>query len=280
MIDPKEMLAPKPKTNLIPLSDAEIQRRWKIAEERFAVIAPLQNGTFTESSKAEYARRVASQPLETSEGIRYYSAKTILRWDSIYRAEGFEGLMPKTRADNGCFRALPGEAQQEILDLHAQFPRMSASQIRERLVSDTTLAPDVSLSTVQRFLKVVREEERFRSDDCKDRRAFEAEDPNVLWQCDSAHFPPIEIDGVRTKTYLMIILDDNSRLIVGARIFTADNALNFQSLFKTAVQTYGIPIKLLTDNGAPYANEQLGKICAFIGTVLIHARPYYPQTKD
>ena len=62
-------------------------------------------------------------------------------------------------------------------------------------------------------------------------------------------------------------------MIVGAELFYHDNAAGFQKVFKDAVATYNIPAKLLVDNGAPYANEQLSLICGSIGTALIHTRP-------
>ena len=68
-----------------------------------------------------------------------------------------------------------------------------------------------------------------------------------------------------------MILDDHSRLIVGARLFFADNAVNFQSVLKSAIATYGIAHVLFCDNGSPYACNQTAFICADIGTRLKHA---------
>ena len=59
---------------------------------------------------------------------------------------------------------------------------------------------------------------------------------------------------------------------MGGRLFYSDSAANFQNVLKNAVATYGIPGKLYTDNGAPYANEQLALICGSIGTVLLHTK--------
>ena len=47
-------------------------------------------------------------------------------------------------------------------------------------------------------------------------------------------------------------------------------------------KTYGAPVKLYVDNGAPYANAQLTHIGGFIGTVLIHLQQqkYYIERTD
>ena len=70
----------------------------------------------------------------------------------------------------------------------------------------------------------------------------------------------------------MCIIDDHSRMIVGAELFYYDNAAGFQKVLKDAVSTFHLPSKLLVDNGAPYANEQLSLICGSLGIALIHTR--------
>ena len=91
--------------------------------------------------------------------------------------------------------------------------------------------------------------------------------------------PTITIDSKKVQTYLIQIIDDSSRLIVGNQFFLNDNALNFQLVLKQAIKTYGIPKKVFVDNGTPYKNLQFQIICATIGTILIHAKPYSPQEK-
>jgi transposase InsO family protein len=69
----------------------------------------------------------------------------------------------------------------------------------------------------------------------------------------------------------MLILDDHSRMIVGAKIFFEDNAYNFQKVLKDAVASHGICQKLYCDHGPSYENSQLNFICGSIGTILLHA---------
>lgn len=253
----------------------DLKYRTAIANLRFAVIAPLYHDIFPDPSKAEYARNVAKHPLRMPDGTeRYYSPKTILHWYDLYRTYGLEGLMPKTRGDKGAVRVLSDDAQQEIIRLREQFPRMKAPVIRDRLLSEDLIADSVSLSTIQRFIRrTITVTLPDDGSEGRERRAFEMELPNALWQADTAHFPPIIIDGRSTRVYLMVLLDDFSRLITGAELYLQDNARNFQCLLKNAVSTYGIPRKLLCDNGAPYANAQLTAICADIGIVHINAKP-------
>ena len=96
---------------------------------------------------------------------------------------------------------------------------------------------------------------------------------------DTSHGPILTIDGKKVQTYLIQLIDDASRLIVGHQFFLNDNALNFQLVLKQAIKTYGVPKRIFVDNGTPYKNQQLSLICATIGTILIHAKAYSPQSK-
>ncbi len=46
-----------------------------------------------------------------------------------------------------------------------------------------------------------------------DRRKFEAELPNDLWQSDVMHGPKVDVHGKMRKSYLIAVIDDHSRLI-------------------------------------------------------------------
>lgn len=77
--------------------------------------------------------------------------------------------------------------------------------------------------------------------------------------------------------YIIAIIDDASRLIVGIDVFFNDNYVNFMSVLKQAVKKYGKPQVLNLDNGAPYKNGQLDLLAARIGIGLFHNKPYYGQ---
>jgi len=89
----------------------------------------------------------------------------------------------------------------------------------------------------------------------------------------------IKVNNKSEVIYLVHIIDDASRLIVGQALTFHDNAVFFQKILKKAVKTYGIPKVLYVDNGSAYANEQLSLICANLGIHLVHAKPYSPRGK-
>ena len=113
-----------------------------------------------------------------------------------------------------------------------------------------------------------------RDPNMRDRKAFEEDAFGKIWQADTCYFPYITENGKSRRVYCVMIIDDHSRLLVGGSLFYNDNAYNFQKVLKDAIATYGLPDKLLVDNGSPYSNEQLSMICVALGIVLI------PQKAD
>jgi transposase InsO family protein len=183
-----------------------------------------------------------------------------------------EGLMPKSRSDKGVTRSISDEAIHEIYKLKEKSPRLNAVQIRMRLVQDGLLPATVSERAVQRFIKRSGLRNPVVSGPFKDRKAFEEAYFGAMFQADTCYFPYVpDENGKKQRTYLIAIVDDHSRMVVGAKLFFADDAYNFQKVFKEAVATYGIPEKLYVDHGPSYENSQLAFICGSIGAVLIHA---------
>ena len=110
-----------------------------------------------------------------------------------------------------------------------------------------------------------------------DRRKFEAELPNDLWQSDVMHGPRVDVDGKMRKTYLIAMIDDHSRLIVYARFYLSENLASYLDAFENAIATRGLPRKLYVDNGAAFRSHHLEYIAASLAISLIHSKPYTPQ---
>lgn len=241
------------------------------ASIRLALIQPAFNGTYPDVTKKQYYERVSAVPVRLPDGKTVkYAYGTLACWESDYRKGGFEALMPKERSDAGRSRKLDGDTIAAIVRIHGEFPKINATEIYNKLIADGIIAKaDVSLATVQRYVRK-HDLKGASNPGQKDRKAFEEEFACGMYQADTLYGPYLSEDGRRRRTYCIMLLDDKSRMIVAGRFFYADNAYNFQKVFKEAVASRGIPAKLYVDNGAPYRNEQLALICGQLGTVLIH----------
>jgi putative transposase len=110
-----------------------------------------------------------------------------------------------------------------------------------------------------------------------DRRRFEAELPNDLWQSDSLHGPMVLEDGKQRKAFLFAFLDDHSRLIPHAQFYLTERLDSYLDALRQALLRRGLPRKLYVDNGPAFRSQHLAQITASLGIALIHSRPYQPE---
>lgn len=240
------------------------------AQFKFALIAPIIQGLYTEDSELAYCKRVTSAPLTLPNGeVKIFKPNTIGKWVWLYRKGGFDSLIRTVRTDKGACKALGEEAIEQIYVLREKFPRLNATMIYNMLIRDGYLDATTSVRTVQRFVKA-NDLKSARNLKVRDRKAFEEADFGRLWQSDTCYLPHITENGSSRRTYLIMIVDDCTRMIVAGGIFYNDSAYNYQKVLKAAIETYGIPDKLYLDNGSSYSNQQLSRICASVGIVELH----------
>ena len=221
---------------------------------RFGVIADLVGRRKLEPGKREaIIRELADQqwdiPFSTKTSI---SRSTIREWLRRYRLGGerLESLFPKEREDAGVARSIDPETELALVELKRQLP------------------PRTPLSVL---LRVARQPQ--------DRRRFEAELPNDLWQADCMHGPRVLVDGTARKSYLFACIDDHSRLITAAGFSLRENLECFQDCLLRALAARGLPRKLYVDNGPLFRSQRLSYACASLGIALLFATPYTPQGK-
>ena len=93
-----------------------------IAQFRFALIAPVVQGLFPDSSRTAYCKRVTEKPLVLPHGtVKDYNYKTLEKWVSQYNLGGFDALLPTSRSDKGTSRVLSDTAIEEIYRLKEGF---------------------------------------------------------------------------------------------------------------------------------------------------------------
>lgn len=258
------------------MNNKEIQ---EIALFKFSLIAPLVNNTYESESKMQYFREMASKTHVLPNGdTAKYSSYTIKSWYLKYNKLGIDGLMPKIRNDAGQPRSFNEETTKKIHAIKEQYPYITGKMVYQKLIEEGYIkASNVSVSSVYRYIK----ENNLKRNQLApvERKAFEMEFANECWQSDTSHGPKIIIDGRKKQTYLISIIDDASRLVTHSQFYFNDNAVNMQTTLKKAILKYGVPKKLFVDNGSSYKNTQLSFICASLGILLIHTKPYSPQSK-
>lgn len=207
---------------------------------------------------------------------------TIRRWIREYNESGtdLESLCPKPRSDRGMSRTMDEDTASALKTLRAEMRAATVGQLISEMENRNLVTPGIKLnrSGVYRFLNqngLMHPEDSAPAD----RRRFEAENVNDLWQSDVMHGPSVDCDGKKRKTYLIALIDDHSRLIPYARFYFSERLASYLDALYHALAKRGIPSKLYVDNGACFRSKKLQYVTASLNIGLIYATPYQPQGK-
>jgi transposase InsO family protein len=259
-------------------------RKKQVATFRFGVIHELVNRT--DLSRGEQERLIQDKcsrrwsiPFSSRTRI---GRTTILRWIQLYKKSNgkIEALYPPERSDRGESRSMDEETVLSLMSLRREFPRVTIAVLIEKMEERNLVGSGVRLnpSTVYRYLNR-QGLMRPGREKAEDRRKFEAELPNEIWQSDVMHGPMAKVGDKQRKTYLIAFIDDHSRLVVHGEFYLSEGLACFLDAFEKGLLKRGLPRKLYTDNGSAFRSHHLEHICASLGIALIHARPYKPQGK-
>jgi putative transposase len=256
--------------------------KMQVAVFRFGVISDFVTGT--QMSRAEKRRLMRDKcarkwQIPFSHKTRL-SIGTINRWCRLYKDSNgdLKSLQPQDRCDQGKSRAMDQDTCLSLIELKLQTPALTVPQLIEQMNRQNRVSPGIVLnnSTVYRFLH----QQNLVHLPVKrpvDRRKFEAELPNDLWQSDVMHGPKVDVNGKMRKSYLIAVIDDHSRLITHGQFYLSEALVCYLDAFENALATRGLPRKLYVDNGAAFRSRHLEYICASLGIALIHSKPYKPQ---
>lgn len=114
---------------------------------------------------------------------------------------------------------------------------------------------------------------------------FEHPAPNLLWQMDfKGHFA-LQTTGQRCHPFT--VLDDHSRFALGLVACRDEQTATVQAALTALFTRYGLPERLLADNGSPWGGAEdpahpwtrLTVWLLRLGIAVSHGRAYHPQTQ-
>lgn len=257
------------------------ENKHDIALMRYSVISPIISGLQENFPSLDaFYRHASTKGVAAPDGtLKHFSPSTIERWYRTYKRGGFDALVPEGRSDAGKPRKLDQDLQEQIKYLKINYPRMSASSIYRQLQDNGTIkSSQVSESTINRYINLLALE--LKNTTNQDMRRYERPHINEVWCGDSSVGPYLKTDdGKKHKVYIIALIDDASRFIVGIDVFFNDNFVNLMSVMKSAVAKYGRPKMFNFDNGSSYKNKQMELLAARIGSVIHYDQPYTPTQK-
>ena len=219
-----------------------------------------------------------------------------------FEAEGEAACEPRSRRPQHNRRAVTAEVEDQIIRLRKELSKKGldagAETIRVHLQrrqaaqrrparrtprsQTSSPAPVPAVSTIWRILTrrgFVTPQPHKRPKASLHR--FCADLPNERWQADITHWHLA--DGHEID--ILNIIDDHSRLLVCSHARTTTTAGDVVASFRRAFRRFGVPARVLTDNGAVFTGEYRGHgrvaLQVELGLLRVkfdHSRPYHPQT--
>lgn len=257
------------------------QKKEAIATFRFGVIADFVTGVYlNRGEKEQLLDKKSSRKYEIPFSSRTrISRSSILKWIRDYKKGGkrIEALYPSIRVDKGRYRKLDASFRLAVKEIKKENPQIKVPGILKKLLHQRIITEDSAIkeSTIYRFLKT--EKLYTLNEEAEDRRRFESEYSNQVWQSDAMHGPYVMYNNKKKKTYLFAILDDYSRYIIHAEFYLSEGIEAFRTCLQTAVLKRGLPQTLYVDNGSCFKSLHLEHIAAILGISIKHSRPYTPQ---
>ncbi|UCC82957.1 MAG: IS481 family transposase [Gemmatimonadota bacterium] len=219
-------------------------RETSAMNERFNFVVDAQRGHFP---FAELCRRY---------GV---SRKTGYKWLHRFEEHGPQGLADRSHRPHSCPHATPLEIVQAILELRRR--RGWGAPKLQRLLQDRfPKRPPPTVGTIHRILDrhglVLPKRRRLRRAH-PGRPTTPIDQPNAVWSADfKGQF------RLRNSLYCypLTVQDGFSRFLLGCQGLTAPTIEGSRPVFERLFREYGLPQRIRTDNGAPFASNALGRL--------------------
>ena len=209
--------------------------------------------------------------------------QTMHRWLARYEGDGLEGLGNRSSRPGRCPHQTPPAVEAMVLEMRRAHAYWGARRIAFELARKG-VQPAPSESAVYRCLvraAVIDPISRRRRREAWKR--WERAAPMELWQLDVVH-GFLLADGTSAKALTGV--DDHSRFCVSARLMARERTQAVCDGFSSAMQLYGVPAQVLTDNGKvftgrfaqPPVEVLFDRICRENGVDHILTEPRSPTT--
>lgn len=219
--------------------------------------------------------------------------KTGYKWIERFEKEGYPGLKDKSRRPHYQPGQVDPSIEQYIVNLRKQYPEWGGKKLHKLLLNDQSNGqyPFNSVPCIRTIGNIIRRNGLINKKASKQSwkyKRFEYDYPNELWQMDfKGEFKMLN----KKYCFPLTILDDHSRFNICLMACENQQRVTVQQSLTYVFKEYGLPNKILTDNGGPWGTAgvetiqgsrsftRLEKWLILLNIKLIHGRPYHPQTQ-
>lgn len=188
------------------------------------------------------------------------SRKTGYKWIERYIQDGPDGLLERSRAPEDVPNRTPPNVEHALLELRLRHPRWGAKKLLHWL---GRRRPDLDLparSTVCAILSrngLVVKGPRRRAIGHPGKPTSELLLPNDCW---SADFKGQFKTGDGRYCYPLTVTDNFSRYLLECKALAGTLMKPSKAAFLRLFRAYGLPRRIRTDNGVPFASPTLGRL--------------------
>lgn len=190
------------------------------------------------------------------------SRKTGYKWVERYELHGPGALEDRTPVPKRCPHRLPDPVADLVVQARKAHPRWGPKKLRALLGEEHPELVVPATSTIGELLKrsgLIRPRRRRLRVPLHSSPLEPSDRPNGLWAADfKGHFAL----GDRSRCYPLTISDDYSRYLLKCEGLSETNLAPVQAQFELAFREFGLPERMRTDNGPPFASSSLGGLTA------------------
>jgi transposase InsO family protein len=193
-------------------------------------------------------------------GLYGVSRKTGYKWIDRYLRYGPQGLEERSRRPSTSPRHTPVYVVAAILDARQRHPSWGAKKLVSILRTRHPRWPWPARSTVCDILRrhgLVPKKRQRRSIGHPGKPISHIGAPNDVWSADfKGHFKT----GDGRYCYPLTITDGYSRYLLSCQALSSTSVAEAKPVFTRVFKEFGLPQRIRTDNGVPFATNTLGRL--------------------
>ena len=222
---------------------------------------PWKESTVVEQRR-EFIKEYGAGLVTMAELCRIYeiSRETGYKWVKRYQQHGGEGLEDLSRAAQRHPNQTAPEVEERILDLRRAHPRWGPRKLQAYLGEKYSQKQWPAASTMGELLKreglIIPRKVR-RKTPAYTQPFAEAQEPNHVWCMDFKGWFRSG-DGERIDPFTLS--DACSRYLLRCQAVDKSNTEQVRGILEAAFREYGLPLRIRSDNGAPFASRAIGGI--------------------
>jgi putative transposase len=192
--------------------------------------------------------------------LYHISRKTGYKWIDRYLKYGPAGLDERSRKPNTCPRQTPDAVVAAIIEARRHHPAWGAKKLLVILTKRHPQWPWPARSTVCEILRrngLVPRKRRRRLIAHPGKPATGMSTPNQIWTAD---FKGQFKTGDGRYCYPLTVADGYSRFLLACQALHSTAVHEAKPVFTRVFHEFGLPHRIRTDNGVPFATNPLGRL--------------------